>query len=764
MTNKHYCQFLKTIVMLLIISLYIIPIPIKADDSFIPVYHPTLEVSRLSGTIKIDGDLGDSGWQSAAKADNFAEHSPGDQTQPPVNTEALITYDDNNLYVAFVCYDDPTTVRASFAERDRGIWQDDNICLLLDTYGNAAWAYELNVNPYGIQGDHLWSQYGGEDIGYDLIWESAGKITDKGWQIEMAVPFSSLRFPNKPEQVWKIDFWRNHPREIRRQYSWAAYDRDETCWPCKWGTVTGIENIKPGKGLEIMPTVIGFQSGELDEDNNFKNDDPDGDISLGAKYSITSDIVAEATYNPDFSQIEADASQIDVNTKFALFYDERRPFFQEGSDLYRTIFNTVYTRSINDPQFAGKVTARTNRTSIAYMIARDENTPIILPFEESSTYLQAGKSVSNILRARRSFGDDSHVGVLVTDRRLDGGGSGTLLSLDTKIKLSRRYQYELQFIRTHTEEPDDTMLTYDEDDTTFNSTVFDSKGHTAGFNSESFWGHALYTGIMRETANSFVELGYLERAPTFRADNGFQPQNNQRRPTLYAQYVFRFDDGLIDRINPSISLGQIYNFDKVKKDEYMNLDLSTNFRAAQTQIHNQYMKSAERLAGIKFGNIWNFHTCFSSIPTKQISCGGSFNYGHQIARGEDPPVMGKQTKYSAWIDLKPINRIYLENSIVFEKNDNLETDENIYKGYILYSRLNYQILRELSLRLIVEYDNFDEAWSADPLLTYRLNPFSIFYIGSTSDIKGFVNEDDVIEDWKLSSRQFFMKLQYLFQM
>ncbi|MCP4584206.1 MAG: carbohydrate binding family 9 domain-containing protein [candidate division Zixibacteria bacterium] len=764
MRSSYNFRRIFSIFTFIILSQIIIPVTAGADGSYQPVYNPTMEVSKLRGTINIDGDLDDSGWQTAAKADNFAEHTPGDQTQPPVNTEALITYDDDNLYVAYICYDDPTTIRASFAERDRGIWQDDNICFLLDTYGNGTWAYELNVNPYGIQGDHLWSQYGGEDVGYDLIWESAGKITDKGYQIEMAIPFSSLRFPNKEKQVWKIDFWRNHPREVRRQYSWAAYDREETCWPCQWGTVTGIDNIKPGKGLEIIPTVIGFQSGELDDDDNFQNSDPDGDISLGAKYSITSDIVAEATYNPDFSQIEADASQIDVNTTFALFYNERRPFFQEGSDLYRTIFNTVYTRSINNPQFAGKVTARMNKTSFAYMIARDENTPVILPFEESSTYLSAGKSVSNIFRARRSLGDNSHIGLLLTDRRLDEGGSGTLLSLDGSYKVAKGYILEWQFIGTNTEEPDDTTMTYDENDTTFNSTVFDSKGHTAGFDGESFGGHAIYAGMMRETANSFMEIGYLERSPTFRADNGFQPQNNQRRPTLFGMYHFRFDDGLIERLTPSISLGQVYNFDKVKKDEWIKLELSKHFRLAQSEIHSRYEKNSERLAGIKFGGIWDLHTCLNGRPGKKIAFGGSFNYGHIIARGEDPPVMGKRISYSAWIDLKPFDRIWWENSINFQKSDSLDNDGNIYKGYIYWSRLNYQIFRPLSLRLVFEYDNFDEAWSIDPLLTYRLNPFSIFYIGSTSDIKGFENDDEVITDWKLNSRQFFLKLQYLFQM
>ncbi|MFC1476094.1 carbohydrate binding family 9 domain-containing protein, partial [Candidatus Zixiibacteriota bacterium] len=203
--------------------------PVQADyvdDPFTPVYQPELRVTQTSGEIKIDGKLDDSGWLDAARADNFAEHRPGDQTKPPVETVAFITYDEDKLYVSFTCYDDPAAIRASHAERER-VFDDDNISLLLDTYGDAAWAYTMNVNPYGVQADALWSPNTGEDSGFDLIWESAG-----------AIPFAALRFPNREQQTWKIDFYRNHPRETQRAYSWAAYDRNEQCWPCQWGTVT----------------------------------------------------------------------------------------------------------------------------------------------------------------------------------------------------------------------------------------------------------------------------------------------------------------------------------------------------------------------------------------------------------------------------------------------------------------------------------------------------------------------------------------------
>ncbi|MCP4712326.1 MAG: hypothetical protein GY869_27205, partial [Planctomycetes bacterium] len=125
-------------------------------DSFTPIFQPELEITRTSGEIKIDGQLRDPGWQSSALADNFVEHQPGDQTKPPVETVARITYDQNKLYVSFICYDDPLAVRASHAGRE-GVYDDDNIVLLLDTYGDAAWAYTMNVNPYGVQADALWS-------------------------------------------------------------------------------------------------------------------------------------------------------------------------------------------------------------------------------------------------------------------------------------------------------------------------------------------------------------------------------------------------------------------------------------------------------------------------------------------------------------------------------------------------------------------------------------------------------------------------------
>jgi len=233
-----------------------------ASTTFEPLYNPTLSVSRTTQDIRVDGDLSDLGWLTAKTIGGFVERSPGDMIEADVETEVLITFDDQNLYVAFKCYDDPESIRATMCHRDQ-FHGDDAVCVLVDTYGDASWAYEFFVNPYGVQKDRLWSSVGGEDTGFDMIWRSAAKVTESGYQVEMAVPFAAMRFPSTDAQVWKMDFWRNRPRESFKQYSWAAYDRNEQCWPCQWGTVSGIEDVVPGKGFELMPTFVAHQSGEF---------------------------------------------------------------------------------------------------------------------------------------------------------------------------------------------------------------------------------------------------------------------------------------------------------------------------------------------------------------------------------------------------------------------------------------------------------------------------------------------------------------------
>jgi len=733
-----------------------------AEDGFTPVYRPTLEVSPASGKIEVDGQLSDAGWRGAAVADNFAEHQPGDQTKPPVNTEALVTYDNDNLYVAFICHDDPATIRASLCDRDR-VFSDDNICLLIDTYGDAAWAYEFNVNPYGVQGDLLWSANYGEDSRYDMIWHSAGLVTDSGYQLEIAIPFSSMRFPNTPEQTWKMDFWRNHPRDIRRQYSWAALDRNEPCWPCQWGTVTGIRDVSPGKGIEFLPTVIGYQAGALtdmaDVDSDFDNADPDGEMSLGVKYALASNAMLEATYNPDFSQIESDHAQIDVNTTFALSYSEKRPFFQEGSDLFNTPYNIVYTRLLNDPDFAAKMTARLGKTSVAYLGAHDVHSPVIIPYADSSSLLLTGKSTSNIFRVQHTFRKDSRIGLVATDRRFEGGGEGLAYGTDGRFWPAKNLRFTWQVMSSYTEEPDDTLLTENLNDYVFDGT------HTAGFDGESFYGHAIYSQLAYDARDVWWSASYSQLSPTFRADNGFMTGNDYRMVTTTGEYLIRTENSsLIEYFEPGVNGGMKWDWNGVRKDEWFRFNFSTQFRVAQAYTHAQYMRSAEKFLGTDYNDIWNWHICFNARPNDLLAFGGHYDYGNRIARRNE--TMGRETNIGLWLDIKPADRILIENWLDFARSKETDTDIELFSGYIYRTRLSYQITRPLSLRLVVQYNDFGDCWDIDPLLTYRINSFSVFYLGSTWDYQIYDGLGSEADDTRtrLASRQFFCKLQYLFQL
>ncbi len=733
---------------------------------YVPVYHPEMTVGRTSGEIVIDGRVDDPGWASAGRAANFAEHNPGDQTQPPVDTEAWMTYDDDALYIAWICYDDPSTVRATMTERDR-IWQDDYVILALDTYGDQVWAYEIASNPYGVQGDLLWSSNGGEDMGYDMVFESAGEVNGEGWIVEMRIPFTSLKFPDDGEP-WRVDFWRNHPREVRGQYSWAAYDRDDQCWPCQWGFVSGVTGVEPGKGFELLPSLVATQSGGMvrDEDGNptppWENGDVnDGDpwdgLSLGAKYAVSSDVTLEGTYNPDFSQVEADAAQIDVNSTFALHYPERRPFFQEGSDMFRTWFNAVYTRSINDPSFAMKVTGRPGRTNFGYLAARDEHTPMILPFEEGSGFASGGKSVSNILRVRHALGDLSHVGVISTDRHLDEGGSGKVLGADARIRLTDQAQLEMQFLSSLTDEPDAPELT-----SGLEGVTFDRGRRTAVLDGETYWGHAVYTSLEYGTRNWNADIDYWERSPTFRADNGFEPSNSTREVVLQGGPMIRFDDSpWLVSISPYVNTGHKWNWSDVKKDEWVYAQVATSLRKMQARFVLFGMRSAELFDHTQYDDIHNIGVQFTAIPASWLDIGVNAERGERIARFAG--AMGDERRLTAWATFKPFDRLVIDGSYRHASSSDLETGDEFFDGYIARGRLQFQVSRELSTRVVVQYNDFAGSWDLDPLVTYRLNPFSIFYVGSTRHYQDLTTELNGIEGWQLTDRQYFMKLQYLFQ-
>jgi len=730
------------------------------DDAWQATFHPELDIRPTAEPIEIDGLIDDAGWQGRPRARHFAEHDPGDQVQPPVATEALLTYDDDYLYAAFICHDDPDAVRATFTTRDR-IWSDDNVILVLDTYGDQSWAYEIAANPYGIQGDLLWSAGSGEDLAYDLVYYTSGRITDDGSQVEMAIPWSSLRFPQRQEQEWRVDFWRNHPREVRGQYSWAKYDRDEQCWPCQWGTVRGIAGVTPGSGFEILPAFVASQEGARADSTAWENGDVMGSPGLTVSYGISPTTTAEATINPDFSQVESDAAQINVNSTFALFYPEKRPFFQEGSDLWKTWFNVVYTRSINQPMWAAKVTGRPGRSNFAVMSAQDEASPFIVPFAEESGFVSGRRSWSNMARYQRVLGEGSHAGVIFTDRRHEGGGSGTTYGADTKLRLDRSWQVEIMATGSYTEEPNDVDLSSDMVDR-LRKTTFDSGRYTAAFDGESYAGYSTYASLERNGRHWSFDADYWARSPTWRAENGFEPRNDMHLGHIWTGYTIYVDEGLFERLQPAINFGRQWDFTGKPKDQWLSASIWSRLRWAQASLSYRYMRSQENFDDIQFDDIWNHYGEFNARFSDMFEGGLDASYGHRIARWAN--TMGAETNLGGYLGFKPVDRFKLFQSFNYTSSDALEDGTELFAGYVTRTRMDLQLTREWSMRLVLQYDDFSRSWAADPLVTWRLNPFTIFYVGSTRNYREFDQSTSLYDGWRLDSRTYFLKAQYLFQM
>ena len=749
-----------------------------ARPDFTPTYRPSTTTGRAAGEITVDGVLDDPGWVGAGRATDFVERSPGYNIAPLVATEAWITYDDDNLYVAFVCADDPAAIRATMCQRDQ-FADDDAVGVHIDTFGEGQWAYELYVNPYGIQKDLMWTLVHGEDQGFDMIWHSAARVTAEGYTVEIAVPLASLRFPARDVQSWRVDFRRVHPRESFHQYAWAAHDRDDQCQPCQWGTVEGIAGVKAGKGLEILPSAMAFQTSEirdvLDADSGLEHGDVKAEASLGVKYKATSDVTLEGTINPDFSQIEADADQIDVNTTIVLRFPERRPFFQEGNDLFRTYFNSFYTRMVANPEVAAKATARWTKTSLAYMFARDETSPYIVPTEERSYTKSLDYSTVNVLRALQSLGNNSHAGVMLTDRRYDRGGSGTIASGDFNFRLSSHYSWLGQFVWSHTEEPDGVAVNPGE--------TFADGRHTVDLDGEIYSGNAFITELRRAADHWNLTLDYNQVEQTYRTQTGYDPWNDQRNGFVWTNYNVNFDEGLIERITPSCFVDGRWNMAGQRKWRHVAPQLAVRLRWAQTNLYLGYTYGEETWSGVTFSDLWRVDLNVDGRPSDRVG------YSLGCGVGEEPALFsverGDAVSASLALELKPWDRVVVEPTLDYTRSEAAAGGGLLYEQAIARLRLRWQFTRRFSLRLVVQYNDsdnppfradaqagrfpdyhmhFGRKWEVDPLLTYRVNSFSVFYLGSTSDWRDFnAAAADGATRFRQTQRQYFVKLQYLFQ-
>ena len=395
--------------------------------------------------IRIDGRLDEAVWQQAALLNDFTQYEPVENIPATEATEVYVFFSSDAIYFGIRALDrEPALIQARLGERDRSATNDDWVRILLDTFDDQRRAYMFYVNPLGIQTDGLWLEGGGGgfrggggggrsfDLSPDFIWESDGQVNDDGWSAELRIPYVSLRFREVPEQQWGVQITREVKRRGFKQ-AWAPLTKDITSTLAQSGHLVGLRDLKSRRLIEINPEATGQRVGS-NATGQFVRDDFDPDFGVNGRIGISQNLVLDATVNPDFSQIEADANQLTVNERFAIFFPEKRPFFLEGAEIFRTPRNLVHTRQIIDPSGGVKLSGKFGTFDMGYIGALDDSPRTV--FGDPT----ASRAAFNLMRVRRDVGRGSNVGLLYTDRTLtDGSQYNRVAAADARFLIDGKY-------------------------------------------------------------------------------------------------------------------------------------------------------------------------------------------------------------------------------------------------------------------------------------------------------------------------------------
>ena len=484
------------------------------------------EISCVSSAISIDGVLDEPAWSEATEVSIEYEWFPGNNVAPPVRTFAYVTYDDRNLYVAFRAYDpDPSQIRAQLMDRDQidTLVQNDYVIVQLDTFNDQRRSYQFRINPLGVQADAYSSEVdSAEDWSWDMIWTSRGRITDDGFVVEIALPFNQLRFPNTSgTQTWGFDVGRSYPRSTRYRMNASGRDWDQACLVCQFDNLTGFEDLRPGRNVELDPTLTASRTDERDPypDGDLDQAEQDTEVGLTARWGITPSLSLIGTINPDFSQVEADVAQLAINQRFALFYPERRPFFLEEISSFSCPNRVIFTRTVVDPDWGIKLAGRAGRNNVGVFAAKDTVNTLLFPSNQvtASTLLDEPVT-SGVMRYRRDLGASSAIGVVYTGREGDDYHNH-VAGVDGFFRPRETDTLMFQYLRSDTAYPQSVAEQFEQPTYAFDDDLWEIRyEHTT-----RIWNWA---------------VDYEDYGPGFRADNGFMPRVDQRKAQAIVRRTF----------------------------------------------------------------------------------------------------------------------------------------------------------------------------------------------------------------------------------
>jgi TolB-like protein len=733
---------------------------------------------RSDDAPRIDGRLDDAIWRGAARLTEFVQQSPLEGVPATEDTEVFIAYDDDNLYFGiYAHYSDPSMVRAARVDRDQAGRGDDTVSVYFDTFLDQQRAYVFTLNGYGVQGDSLLDSRGGGgggggggrggrrggfggvptgDRSWDALFASSGTLVEDGWTAEMSIPFKSLRYPSVGSQAHRWGF--QIARQIRGKNEtvvWAPISRDVSGFLRQMGLLDGMSGLSTSRNLEILPTVTAVQVGSLDTTTGAFPGESQPEGGLNLKYGITSNLTLDATFNPDFSQIESDRPQIAVNQRFPLFFPELRPFFLEGQEIFNLPgpVNFVHTRTIVDPRYGGKVTGKVGKTTVGMLIANDEAPGKLDDISDPNF----GQSANVLIgRVRYDMYSESHLGAIVTDREF-GDTHSRLAGVDGNFRLNGSTSIGFRAITTQNRDVD--------------------SGIPSGLNDTS--GNMFDVGMTSQGRNlNYFVAGYTI-APDFNTDVGFVRRRDIRAVTSRVGYRW-WPEGWLINWGPEANYGRNYNFAKPAQNEASVLldeerSAGVNFSFAKNiRVSARVNRDLERFGGINF-NKTTYSTNAFINTLNAVSVGGFFTFGDQVFFGESP-FLGKGSNGSMFLTLRPHTRLQSQINISTSRLTNPLEDTEVFDVKIYRALTTYQFTNRLLLRNILQYNTFSRTVGANVLLTYRVNSGTVFFIGYDDryqqgdlivdpggDEAFLSNSRFLTTDLLRTNRAFFTKISYLFR-
>ncbi|MEN3044604.1 MAG: carbohydrate binding family 9 domain-containing protein [Candidatus Hydrothermales bacterium] len=722
------------------------------------------EVILKKLTPKVDGIVSYEEWAKEAALYNFFEIQPEEGKIPPFKTEAYTGYDNENLYFAFKCYDDIKTIRKTLTKRDEVV-MNDMLVIYLDTYGKEKEGYIFGTNPLGVQFDGIKGPppQMNEDWSFDTYFEVKSFISDSFWSCEFKIPFSSLRFENKDKQEWNLILIRIRPRETFTIYSFPLVSKNIPSFFGQGAKIIIPEKIySKEKKNDFIPYLIGSQSGI--RKINYENDRGKFNLGLSGKARFLQNLVLDYALNPDFAQIETDIPQIDVNTTYALYYPEKRPLFMEGSEFIKMPINLFYTRMVNNPLYALKLTGKVSIFDLYFLSSYDENTFYLLPFEDASfDFCSNKKSFINLLRIRSEFlNKESHIGIFIGDREVKNddfdNGFNRIFGFDAKLRFLKHYTISYHGGYSITKEPEDASL--------FSGIGIIFKDYTDRFDGEKFLGYANRLVFSSSFKNLHFSLYYDEYSPTFRSDIGFINGNNIRERGFNISPIFYPNRFYLTEISFWTRYEKETNFEKIFKEEEIEAGFNTKFSFAQLELGFEYSRENENVFNIyfldysRFNNIYFSSFWLKGMPYKFLLFHLYYGEGKDIFYQVDTLVY--QNVFSSNISFlytKLIISLGLEKQNFYFKR----YKEKITEASVFYSSLNYSFTQKISLRFTMSY--YKGSIGIYPLFTYQVNPFTFFYLGANVNAFKYGDLFKGKKPFKLEGEdhQIFLKLQYVFK-